>query len=80
MKYTRFLIGDATYPIRTYLQKNWKIRNPAHVDKIRYDSNMNSGRVVIKNAFGSLKNRWRILKHLNSRLLIKHHQSQLFVV
>jgi hypothetical protein len=37
------------------------------VDKIRYDSNMNSRRVVIENAFGFLKNRWRILKHFNSR-------------
>ncbi len=38
------------------------------MDKIRYDSNMNSGKVVIENAFDFLKNRWRILKHFNSRV------------
>jgi len=38
------------------------------VDKIRYDSNMNSRRVVIKNAFVSLINRWRIWKHFNSKV------------
>jgi hypothetical protein len=68
MRCTPFLISDATYPIRTYLQKNWKTHNPTNVDKIRYDYNMNSRKVVIENAFGSLKNKWRILKHFNSRV------------
>ena len=31
----------------------------------RFDSSINSGRVVIEQAFGSLKNRWRILKGFN---------------
>jgi hypothetical protein len=57
MRCTPFLIGDAIYPNHTCLQKNWKTRNPADVDNIRYDSNMNSRKVVIENAFGSLKNR-----------------------
>jgi hypothetical protein len=38
------------------------------MDKIRYDFNMNKNKVVIKNAFGSLKNKWTILKHFNSRV------------
>jgi hypothetical protein len=54
-EHTPLLIGDATYLICTYLQKNWKTYNPTNVDKIGYDSNMNSKRVVIENAFGSLK-------------------------
>jgi hypothetical protein len=29
---------------------------------------MNSRRVIIKNAFGSLKNRWCILRHFNSKV------------
>jgi hypothetical protein len=32
MRCTPFLIGDATYPICTYLQKNWKTCNLADVD------------------------------------------------
>jgi hypothetical protein len=55
MRRTPFLIGDAIYPICTYLQKNWKTCNPTDVDKIRYDSNMNSRKVVIENAFGSFE-------------------------
>ena len=31
----------------------------------RFDSSVNSGRVVIEQAFGALKNRWRILKGFN---------------
>jgi hypothetical protein len=64
---TPFLIGDITYLIHTYLQKNWKICNPTNVEKIKYDSNMNLGKVVTENV-GSLKNRWKILKHLNYRV------------
>ena len=63
---TPYLIGDAAYPIRTYLIKNWKA--PNDLQKKRFDHSMNSGRVVIEQAFGSLKNRWRILKHFNSRV------------
>jgi len=31
----------------------------------RFDSSVNSGRVIIEHAFGALKNRWRILKAFN---------------
>ena len=31
----------------------------------RFDSSVNTGRVVIEQVFGSLKNRWRILKGFN---------------
>jgi hypothetical protein len=68
MRCTPFLIGDVTYSIRTYLQKNWKICNPTNVDKIIYDFNINLGKVATENAFGSLKNRWKILKHFNYRV------------
>jgi hypothetical protein len=63
---TPYLIADSAYPIRTYLQKNW--RTPEDLNKKRYDSCMNSGRVVIENAFGTLKNRWRVLKKFNMRV------------
>jgi hypothetical protein len=68
MRCTPFLISDVAYPIHTYLQKNWKTHNLAIVDKIRYDSNLNSRKLVIENAFDFLKNRWKILKHFNSRV------------
>jgi len=68
MRCTPFLISDVVYSICTYLQKNWKIRNPRDVDKIIYDSNMNLGKVVTKNAFGFLKNKWKFLKHFNYKV------------
>jgi predicted Ser/Thr protein kinase len=72
MRCIPFLIGDVVYPIHTYLKIIWKARNPRDVNKISYDSNMNLRRVVMENAFGSLKNKWRILKHFNSKV-DKHH-------
>ncbi len=33
-----------------------------------HDSSMNSRRVIIKNAFGSMENRWCILRHFNSKV------------
>jgi hypothetical protein len=65
---TPYIIGDSAYPIWTYLQKNWKIKNPINVNKIKYDSSMNKSKVVTENAFDSLKNRWRILKHFHSKM------------
>jgi hypothetical protein len=35
------------------------------VDQIQFDQFLNKGRVLIENAFGTLKNRWRILKKFN---------------
>jgi hypothetical protein len=66
-----FLLGDAGYPSRTYLLRNYK---PAEgdVDKIRFDKQINGGRVSIENAFGLLKMRWRILISLNSRVDTAH--------
>jgi hypothetical protein len=48
-------------------KKNWKTCNLANVDKKKYDSNMNSSRVVIDNAFDFLKHIC-ILKHFNPRI------------
>ncbi len=63
-----YIIGDVMYLIQPYLHKNGKTYNALDVDKHMYDSSMNSRRVVIKNAFGSLQNKWRMLKHFNSRV------------
>ena len=34
----------------------------------RFDSAINSNRITIENAFGALKNRWRILRRFKSRV------------
>jgi hypothetical protein len=60
--------SDVIYPIQPYLQKNLKTCNVVDVDMYRYDFNMNLRRVVIENAFGSLKNRWHILRHFNLKV------------
>jgi hypothetical protein len=46
-------------------KKNWKTHNAVDVNKHKYVPNMNSKTVIVKNAFGSLKTRWHILKHFN---------------
>ena len=57
-----YLIGDSAYPNRPYLLKNYKPTNPAFRDQKRFDASINTGKIVIKHAFGTLKSRWRILK------------------
>ena len=61
------LAWRAAYPSRPYLLKSFKpnVNDPRFQDKRRFDESLNSGRVVIEQAFGALKNRWRILKNLN---------------
>jgi len=65
---TPCIIGDAIYPILSYLQKNSKTYNVIDMGKCRYDFSMNSRRAIIENAFGSLKNKWCILRHFNLKV------------
>jgi len=62
-----FLLGDSGYPSRTYLLRNYKPVD-GDVDKIRFDRQINGGRVSIENTLGLLKMQWRILNSLNSRV------------
>ncbi len=68
MRMQPYFIGDYIYPMRIYLQKNWKFHNPNDINKNRYDSNMNSRKVIIEIVFRSLKNHKIILKFFNSNV------------
>jgi hypothetical protein len=57
-----YLLGDASYPIQPYLLEGYKLQNSDMVDQIQFDQSMNKRHVLIENAFGTLKNRWRIFK------------------
>ena len=63
-----YLLADAGYPSREYMLRNFKPAD-GNVDKIRFDMQMNAGRVLVENAFGLLKGRWRILKRANCSVL-----------
>ena len=62
-----YLLGDAAYPSRPYMLKSFEpsVNDPKFQYKRKFDESLNSGKVVIEQAFGALKNRWRILKNLN---------------
>jgi hypothetical protein len=63
-----YLLEHATYLIRSYLLKGYKPQNNDLVHQIWFDQFMNKGRVLIENAFGTLRNWWRILKKFNARV------------
>ena len=50
-----FSLGDAGYPSRTYVLRKYKPAN-GDVDKIKFDRQINGGRISIENAFGLIKN------------------------
>jgi len=58
-----YLLRDITYPIHPYLLKGYKTRNNDMVNQIWFNQVMNKGGVLIENAFGILKNQWKILKN-----------------
>ncbi len=60
-----YLLGDASYASWYYLLRNFKPVD-GNLEKIMFDQQMNVGRVSIENAFGILKNRWRILHCINA--------------
>ncbi|CAB5107573.1 unnamed protein product [Rhizophagus irregularis] len=64
-KGNEFLLGDSAYPLSTFLIKPFT--NPQISSQIQFNLIHSSHRVVVENAFGRLKNRFKALKELNSR-------------
>ena len=63
-----YLLGDSAYPISSWLIKPYPegTRDPL---EIRFNKELSSARVKVENAFGVLKNRWRImLKRFDSSI------------
>jgi hypothetical protein len=60
-----YLVGDSAYPLQAQLLKAFHNRATGSMDQNRFDKAIRRGRVKIENAFGMLKQRWRILRELN---------------
>lgn len=61
------LLRNASYASRNYFLCNFKLVD-GNLDKIMFDQQMDVGRVNIENAFGILKNKWRILHYVIVRV------------
>lgn len=59
------IIGDAAYPLRRWLMKGYSQQVELTQDKIHYTHTLSSARMVVENAFGRLKGRWRCLLKRN---------------
>lgn len=59
-----FIIGDAAYPLKPWLMKPFPDRGLCD-EKKRYNYRISRARMVVENAFGRLKGRWRRLMKRN---------------
>ncbi|XP_037950861.1 protein ALP1-like [Teleopsis dalmanni] len=54
-----YIIGDAAYPLCNWIMKNY--RDELTVEETSFNLYLNQARIVVEQAFGRLKGRWRIL-------------------
>ena len=63
-----YLIGDAAYPMKTWLMKPFPDRGLSSNERI-YNYRLSRARMVVENGFGRLKGRWRRLLKRNDMSL-----------
>uniref|UniRef100_A0A8C1Q087 Zmp:0000000634 n=1 Tax=Cyprinus carpio TaxID=7962 RepID=A0A8C1Q087_CYPCA len=65
LRVTVHLIGDAAYPLKNWLMKGFTNHHALTPQQRLYNYRLSSPRMVVKNAFGQLKVRWRCLLKRN---------------
>nr|XP_054759288.1 uncharacterized protein LOC129265305 [Lytechinus pictus] len=60
-----FIIGDAAYPLRTWLMKAYPETGRLTPRQVRFNHQLSRVRMVVERAFGLLKARWRSLSRIN---------------
>lgn len=60
-----FILGDAAYPLRSYLLVPFKETGKLSPEQRRYNFKHSSTRMKIEHCFGILKGRWRRLKYID---------------
>nr|XP_023697245.1 protein ANTAGONIST OF LIKE HETEROCHROMATIN PROTEIN 1-like [Paramormyrops kingsleyae]XP_023697246.1 protein ANTAGONIST OF LIKE HETEROCHROMATIN PROTEIN 1-like [Paramormyrops kingsleyae] len=60
-----YLIGDAAYPLQTWLMKPFTDTGKLNAQQQRFNASLSSTRAVVETTFGKLKGRWRCLLKRN---------------
>ena len=64
-----FIVGDSAYPLLNWLMKPYPQSLATSRDRITYNYRISRARIVVENAFGRLKGRWRRLLKRNDMLV-----------